>query len=104
MHLEEPHTAAWGRRSIAARSLFRRGNAIEQRHYITMVGKNLHCAPEGKFIATISTTVEGDISGAVNELAPAIALVGGNDNIMERFDEVAPYFSPKEELEVDNCY
>ena len=72
--------------------------------YITMVGRKLRCVPEGKFVVTISTTVEGDISNAINELAPAIAVVGGSDNILERFDEVAPYFVPKEELEVDNCY
>jgi|EP00945_MAST-04E_sp_MAST-4E-sp1_P004321 Rab GDP dissociation inhibitor len=71
--------------------------------YITMIGEKLHCTPEGRYVVTISTTVETSVETALQELEPAIKLIGAK-NILERFDEVSPFYVPKKDLERDNCF
>ncbi|CAD7696997.1 unnamed protein product [Ostreobium quekettii] len=59
-----------------------------------------HCvAPQGKWIAFVSTTVETQNPEA--ELAPGLALLGP---IEERFVQVTPIYEPHEDGKSDNCF
>ena len=71
--------------------------------YITMVGSYLECSPPNRYVVTMSTTVETDLEHAVDELKPAVAMIGAK-NILERFDDVSPFYLPILENESDNTY
>lgn len=79
---------------IPANSLGRKSDI-----YISMVSYHHNIASKGKFVAVISTDVEG--KGDESELAPALALVGP---CLEKFFWVTDQYLPCNNPEEDGCY
>lgn len=81
--------------------------------YVSVIGHGMQCTPEGIYCATISTMMESEIAigfsddekgsneaarkAALLELAAAFRVVGGQDNILKKFVEITPFFTPANE-------
>jgi len=62
--------------------------------YVTVLDPSHNVVPKGRFIGIVSTTVE--TGKPEEELIPGLDLLGGrNGNILTRFVNTSPYFTPK---------
>jgi Rab GDP dissociation inhibitor len=77
------------------------GSAVGRKNdiYVSMVSSVHNVAAKGKFIAVISTNVEGKEPD--KEIAPAVSLLG---NLLEKFFWVTDFYVPVNDPSKDGCF